>query len=116
MAALGIDLHVVGDMPDNFLSAMKQRYPTVRFSGYVEDLSECITNARLAIIAEPIGGGFKMKLLEFVFNRMPVAVLDTCVAGIPVNVRINMLIMPSLESLVLAAGRMVDDVGRLDQM
>jgi hypothetical protein len=57
----------------------------------------------MAVIAEPIGGGFKLKLLEYIFNRVPVASLAVCTHGLPEHLRAHMLLlMMSALSLALA--------------
>lgn len=116
MAKAGIQVCVVGDMPDDFRSAMAGRYRSATFTGFVDDPAPHLAAARLAVVAEPIGGGFKMKLLQYVFNRVPVAALSSCAAGLPSTVRDAMLLRPDLDGLVSAVIAMIDDIAVLNQM
>jgi hypothetical protein len=61
---LGINIRVVGDMTEDFRTHLEARYRSTTIIGYAEDPSPHLAEARLAIVAEPVGGGFKLKLLE----------------------------------------------------
>jgi glycosyltransferase involved in cell wall biosynthesis len=115
-AAAGVEIRVVGDMPEDFRRALEGRYRAARFTGFVEDPAPHLAGARLAVVAEPIGGGFKMKLLEYIFNRVPVAALEVCASGLPGEVRAQMLLAPELDGLLQAVLAAIDDVPRLDAL
>ncbi len=116
LAAAGIEICVLGDMGDNFRRSLEGRYRAAAIIGYVDSPSAYLASARLAVVAEPIGGGFKMKLLEYVFNRLPIAALDACAAGLPEALREHMLLRPDIDALVAAIVDVVDDTARLDAM
>jgi len=80
-----IELHVVGVIPEPLLARLKSRFPRVVFRGFVDDLSEEFRNARVALVPEEIGGGFKLKILDYIFSRMPVAAVGAALNGIPVS-------------------------------
>ena len=40
----------------------------MRFLGFVEDLETIFRSVRIGIVAERIGGGFKLKTLDYIFN------------------------------------------------
>ena len=42
-----------------------------QFTGTVPDVTRYMDEARIAIVPERNGGGFKLKVLEYVFNRIP---------------------------------------------
>ncbi|MBB5693915.1 glycosyltransferase [Muricoccus pecuniae] len=113
LAEAGVEIRVVGDMPDDLRRSLEGRYRAARFTGFVEDPAPHLAAARLAVVAEPIGGGFKMKLLEYVFNRVPVAALDVCASGLPDSVRANMVLAPELDGLLRAVLGVIDDPARL---
>src|SRR5690606_36241863 len=54
-----------------------------RLGGRVDSIAPHLDQARMAVVAERLGGGFKLKVLDYVFNRPPVAALDGSVAGTP---------------------------------
>ncbi len=115
-SAAGVGIRVIGDMDETVRSALAQQYHATEFLGYVDDPTPYLRAARLAVIAEPIGGGFKLKLLEYVFNRVPVAALDACAAGLDGALRAQMLLRPNIDALVSALLPLLDDAERLDAM
>ena len=62
----------------------------------MDDPAPHLAAARLAVVAEPIGGGFKMKMLEYVFNRVTVASLAACTAGLPEALTASMAVFPDM--------------------
>ena len=111
----GIDLRIVGDMADDFRAEMQARYPAAIFTGFVRDPAPYL-DARVALVAEPIGGGFKMKLLEYIFRRLPILALEACAAGLPDSVRRHMLIYPNLASLGAGVVEVIDNTALLDRL
>jgi len=114
LARAGVTIQVVGDMPDDLRRALEGRYKAARFTGFVEDPAPYLAGARMAVLAEPIGGGFKMKLLEYVFNRVPVAALSACASGLPDSVRAEMLLEPELDGLLERVLQRIDDMPSLN--
>jgi hypothetical protein len=116
LAAAGVEIRVVGDMPDDFRRSLEGRYKAARFTGFVQDPAPYLADARLAVVAEPIGGGFKMKLLEYVFNRVPVAALEVCASGLPDAVRAQMVLAPELDGLLRSVLAVIDDPAKLESL
>lgn len=111
----GVVLDIVGDMPP----ALRQEigvHPAVRVHGFVDDLSPLLADARIALVPEAIGGGFKLKLLDYVFHRVPVATLEASTAGLPPALAGAMLRCPDLGALVEAVLTHIDDVEQLDRL
>jgi glycosyltransferase involved in cell wall biosynthesis len=111
----GIVLDIVGDMPQ----ALRQEigvHPAVRVHGFVDDLAPLLADARIALVPEAIGGGFKLKLLDYVFHRVPVATLQASTAGLPPALADAMLCCADLPSLVDAVLTHIDDVEQLDRL
>jgi glycosyltransferase involved in cell wall biosynthesis len=111
----GIGLDVVGDVPDA-LRAELAGYPSVTLHGFVGDIAPLLRRARMALVPERIGGGFKLKFLDYVFGRMPVVTLDAAAAGLPTAVRSAMLSCADLEGLVQTVVERIDDLPLLDRL
>ena len=56
-AQIGID--IVGDIPPRLAKEIQRRYPRVRVHGRVDSVDQHLERARIGIVAEEIGGGFK---------------------------------------------------------
>ncbi len=98
--AHGIELHLIGSMPDELAADLRRNCRCVRLHGFVEDLAPHLAAARLAVVPEDLGGGFKLKFLEYLFHRVPIATLDRATAGLPAALRAALLVSDRLEGLV----------------
>lgn len=114
--AAGIGVDVVGWAPDDVVARLRAEFPTVAVSGSVETVTPYLAGARLGIVAEEIGGGFKHKVLDYVFNRVPVAALAGSVAGVPLVPGTTILEFADIPRLVDGIIGSIDDVARLDAM
>lgn len=115
MHQAGIEMRIVGDIPADLRLTLERQYVSARCTGFVQDPAPYL-DARLAILAEPIGGGFKHKLLNYIFNRIPIVALESCVAGLPEPVRRHVLTVPDLSALMDCVETVIDDVGRLNAL
>jgi len=111
----GIALDIVGDMPPALRRTL-QRCSSVTVHGFVDDLRPLFAQARMALVPEVIGGGFKLKLLDYVFHRVPVVALQDACAGLQPALAAAMLTCPDLPALVQAVLRHIDDLPQLDRL
>ena len=109
----GIELDVVGDIPKAFLAALKARSRATYFHGFVTDVAPYLARARIGIVPESIGGGFKLKFLDYIFGRVPVATVSQAVAGLSEELQLAMLKNDSLAGLV---GDIVAHMDRIDEL
>jgi len=79
------ELQAVGSAEEAFLARLRQNTVATRFTGTVPDVTRYMDQARIAIVPERNGGGFKLKVLEYVFNRIPVFALSGSFAGVPLR-------------------------------
>lgn len=115
-AAAGIGLDVVGRMPEPLRCALAPGLRATTLHGFVRDAAPLLRQARIAVVPEVIGGGFKLKLLDYVFGRIPVAALAAATAGLDPDLRARMVCSGDLASLVSGVVETIDRVERLDQM
>jgi hypothetical protein len=109
----GIELDVVGDVPKALLAALKLRCRATHFHGFVTDAAPYLARARIGIVPESIGGGFKLKFLDYIFARVPVATVSQAVAGLSEDLQHAMIRNDSLAGLV---GDIVSHVDRIDEL
>jgi polysaccharide biosynthesis protein PslH len=111
-----IELHIIGSVPEPLLSRLRSRFPWVVFRGFVDDLSAEFLKARVALVPEEIGGGFKLKILDYIFSRVPVAALGVALNGIPHQLQSHFMIGNDIQELLATVVTAIDDVDRLDRM
>lgn len=111
----GIGLDVIGDVPAE-LRQQLAGYTSVRLHGFVDNVGPYFRGARMALVPEVVGGGFKLKFLDYVFGRMPVVTLNDAAAGVPAAVRDAMLGCADLGELVRTVVERIDDLPTLARM
>jgi len=68
------------------LAELRRRFPTVTFVGAVADVRPYMAEARIALVPDLLGG-FKLKGLDYVFNRVPILALSVALPGRPLQHR-----------------------------
>ncbi len=116
LAAYGIELSVIGSAEKRFLDLMRRRVVMTRFVGPVDSVHEHMRAARVAVVPERSGGGFKLKVLDYVFARVPILALEGSVAGMPLAHNKSILLYPDQESLALGIVQSIDQIDRLNQI
>jgi glycosyltransferase involved in cell wall biosynthesis len=109
-----IELWVVGTVPERL--RCDNRYRATRFLGYVEDLAPIFDMVRIGIVAEKTGGGFKMKSLDYIFSRVPVAAIAGSLAGLALIANRDYLSFETIDELAWGIAAAVDDIGRLNAL
>ncbi len=115
-AAAGVELQVVGKTDETFRRAIAARFPTVDFVGKVPEMTPYLLDARMGLIIETHGGGFKLKALDYLFHRLPLAGLRHAVEGLPHQSPDEVLLMDTMPSLIREVLAAMDDVPRLNRM
>jgi len=115
-AKAGITLDIVGDVADEFRRDWAPKVKATRFLGFVDDVNAVLDQARIGLLIDSLGGGFKLKVLSYLQARAPVAALRGSFEGIPESVARHFLVAPDAEKLVAAIVAAIDDLPRLNAM
>lgn len=115
-AANGIELVVAGDVPDDLKQTLLATCRATRFEGFVKDLAPFLAQARIAIVPELIGGGFKLKFLDYIFGRVPVATVDAAAAGLPSKLREDLITGTDFAGLTTAIIAHIDRLEHLNRL
>jgi polysaccharide biosynthesis protein PslH len=112
----GIGLDIVGEAPDFLRKSWEAKVNATRFHGFVEDLGRFLAGRRMGLVVEEIGGGFKLKTLDYIFNRTPIAAIKDSIAGLPLIQGLDYLSFESMRELAEGVAAAVDDIERLNSM
>lgn len=115
-AEKNIEFQVVGSMPAAFARELTRDTVATNTTGFVADIEPHFEAARIAVVPEIIGGGFKLKFLDYIFGRMPVATLSNAAAGLPDEVLSAMLCSEDLRQLALDIADLMDRLTKLNAM
>lgn len=112
----GIRFDVIGTVPDALRRSLEPTLRATTLHGYVQDVAPLFSQSRLAVVPEMIGGGFKLKFLDYIFGGMPVVSIDTAVAGLPVDIKSSLLVASGLDGVVRSIIANIDDIETLNRL
>jgi glycosyltransferase involved in cell wall biosynthesis len=112
----GVGIDVVGDGPKSFRQAWEARCTATRFHGFVDNLGEFLAARRMGLVVEQTGGGFKLKALDYIFNRVPIAAIRGSMVGLPLTQGLEYLSFESMRELAEGIATVIDDIERLNSM
>jgi len=107
-----IGLYVIGSGPPAFLSRIKKHPFVTLFSGNV-DLTKVCSQCRLALSLDEIGGGFKLKNLEYIHQGLPIVALQGCEEGLPLRDQQEIFVCQDVDEIKNLIVRLIDDLDRL---
>jgi hypothetical protein len=70
----------------------------------------------MGIVPERTGGGFKLKTLDYIFNRIPIAALNGSTAGLPLMPGRHYLSFPSIPELAQGVAVAIDNFELLNNL
>jgi len=115
-AEAGAELQAVGSAEESFLAQLRHKTSATEFTGTVPEIGPYLDDARIAIVPERNGGGFKLKVLEYVFNRVPVFALTGSFAGVPLRHNDSVMLFPDHAALAHGVLEAIDDVALLNRL
>jgi polysaccharide biosynthesis protein PslH len=113
LAREGIGLQVVGEAEPAYLETLRRRFPSVDFVGRVDDVRPYMRQARLALVPDLLGG-FKLKGLDYVFNRLPILAMRIALPGMPLEDGKNIGLFDSHAAMADGVVELIDDFPRLN--
>lgn len=116
LAKSKVGIVVAGDCPKDYLTAKAAEYPGVQFHGFVEDIASLLSTVRLGVITDPIGGGFKHRVLTLVFNRVPIVATRDAMAGLPLTPDVHYVEVSGNEEVCGRVSDVIDDIALLNSM
>lgn len=112
----GIELQIVGRADENFKDEIERLCPSCRFIGRVDSVYSYIHDARIGLMPDVIGGGFKLKFLDYIFNGLPIATIRSQARGLPLDLDEDLIADDDIERLVGRIVATIDDLSALNGM
>lgn len=104
---------VIGRMPSSFKKKIELSYPFCTVYANVPDIYPLLENLRGGIICEPVGGGFKLKALDYIFGRTPIFALEGTCEGLDLVNETSYFTANSIEKLIEKISIEIDNSDRL---
>jgi len=115
LQARDVSLNVVGAVPKTLQERYNHYRPHLVFHGRVNDVSPFFASARAGLVPELLGGGFKLKLLDYAFHRLPVFGLRNAMAGTTEQEQSSMFLSDNLNGLTEMILTGIDNLADLNQ-
>ena len=109
-----IELVIGGRIPDEVRIEIVAGTEATRFEGWIADAEAFLDSSRMGVVSEPLGGGFKLKTLDYIFNRLPLATTLGGASGLDLVAGDTMIEAADEASLAAAIVEVVDDADRLE--
>lgn len=115
-SAANVELVVIGAADPGFVQNLAQYSSICRFVGYIENPRALLRSARIGMMVDEIGGGFKLKYLTYIFNGMPVATIRSQAVGLPFDIDEGMIVGHNARDLAEKVTAAIDDVPYLNRL
>jgi glycosyltransferase involved in cell wall biosynthesis len=112
----GIRVDIVGNVDADFARDAAAVASCCRFVGRVDDVSPYFAEARVGIMADRVGGGFKHKNLQYIFHRVPLVTMTGQAHGLALDEGDDLIVAETLEDLALKVVALIDDFERLNAL
>jgi polysaccharide biosynthesis protein PslH len=110
-----ISLNVVGVVPQGIQDRYNHYSPHLCFHGRIGDISTIVSSSRGGVVPDLLGGGFKLKVLDYAFQRLPIFGLTDALAGTTSEEQSAMFLANSLDGLAKTIIRSIDDLDALNR-
>jgi polysaccharide biosynthesis protein PslH len=114
LAKNGITLNVVGSVPQPIRDRYADHCSNLIFHGRVADVSPLLLSARGGLVPEVLGGGFKLKVLDYAFERLPIFGLKEALAGTTPEEQSAMFLAEDIDSFANIIVENIDDLDKLN--
>jgi hypothetical protein len=109
-----IRFQVVGKADPEWFAALARQHPWADFTANVPSVGPYLDRARIGLIPEALGGGFKLKALDYIFRGLPLASVEAALSGVPVDPLTEAIAAPDPEVLALDVAAKIDDLAFLN--
>jgi glycosyltransferase involved in cell wall biosynthesis len=75
----------------------------------VPSIAPWLDRARIGLIPEALGGGFKLKALDYIFRGLPVAAIRPALSGLPIDPGQDAIVAGDQEGLARAIATRIHD-------
>lgn len=106
----GIRFQVIGKADPEWFQSLARQHPWADFKSNVPAIDLYLDQARIGLIPEALGGGFKLKALDYIFRGLPVASIDKALSGLPIDPFSEAITASDPESLASKVVSRIDDL------
>jgi glycosyltransferase involved in cell wall biosynthesis len=113
---VGFKLLVVGLMDDVFAKEIRAKFSFCEVFPNVDSVTPYLNKAKCGIIFEPVGGGFKLKALDYAFSRTPIVALSGSCEGVGFRNSVHFVEADDVNTMVNKVRELLSDNVKLKIM
>ena len=110
------EIDVVGSLRKKLPIMSNEVAKKVNIHGRVDDVMIFLQNARIGIVAEDLGGGFKLKLLDYGLNGVPIFCLKNAISDASLIHGTHVHICNNMNELIQDISRNIDNDDYLEKL
>lgn len=103
-----LEFHIIGNWKSRLMKKYEQKYQGVRFRGFVDDLSEELSNS-IMIVPLRIGSGVRIKILDSISLGCPIISTRTGAEGLDLEDEKDILYADNPKETIAAVKRLTND-------
>ncbi|MGV7217059.1 glycosyltransferase [Bradyrhizobium sp. UFLA05-112] len=111
-----VKVRVIGSMPTTFRAKLNAAFPEWEVTGKVKSISDHAQDCAMGLIVEELGGGFKLKALDYVFLGLPIVALAGSMVGMPLVANKDYFEGKTLGEIIDLITTYIDDVEHLREV
>tara|TARA_R110001583_G_scaffold33308_2_gene112496 strand:- start:3255 stop:3845 length:591 start_codon:yes stop_codon:yes gene_type:complete len=112
----GVIVRVAGKMTNEFRLSCLERYPFIEIIPNFENVNLVLKDVRMALVLERVGGGFKLKTLDYIFNRIPVVAYKESINGSGLVDGESCFVVDNVEEACSVVNEYIDNLDELNLM
>ncbi|GGB26361.1 glycosyltransferase [Allosediminivita pacifica] len=112
----GFRLRIAGRMAPGRVETYRAAYPDVEFTGEFGALEDVVSDARMALVLEDLGGGFKLKILDYIFSRLAIVAYPHAMAGSGLTPGAHYVAVDDPDEAMTRISELVGDIDELKTM
>lgn len=113
---VNFDLRIAGRMTQKVAQDLAQRYPHVDWRPSFARLEDVLEDARVALVLERLGSGFKLKILDYVFARVPIVAYPHAMAGSDLEPGADFIAVGTVQEAMVEIQNVIDDFATLNRL
>jgi glycosyltransferase involved in cell wall biosynthesis len=110
-----IRFDVVGKADPSWFEKLARQHPWATFTPNVPSVTPFLEKARIGLIPEALGGGFKLKALDYIFAGLPLAAIHAALSGVPINHLTDAITADEPAPLASRIAERIDDLDFLNR-
>lgn len=110
------DLRIAGRMPLKLMQDLTRRFPYLDLRPSFDRLEDVLGDARVAVVLERLGSGFKLKILDYVFARVPIVAYPQAMAGSDLDPGVDFLAVATVEEAMDEIQGLIGDFETLNRI